>query len=87
MPDTYICTALLLNYQLTTTVCRFSVAIPVSMDEDLEFADVIVDVVQVGHHHALVLHHFVQHGQPVRQLGPGLVELSQRRRFRHGTSR
>lgn len=53
---------------------------------DLELADVVVDVVQVTYHHSFVLHHVIQHGQPVDELGPGLVELSQPRGFRQGRS-
>lgn len=53
---------------------------------NLELPDVVVDVVQVGHHHTLVVHHVVQQGQPIAQLGPGLIKLSQRSRFRKGTS-
>lgn len=58
----------------------------ISSDENLEPANIIIDVIQVSHHHTLVVHHVVQHGQPIAQLCPGLVELSQGSRFRQGTS-
>lgn len=59
----------------------------VHSNTDLELVDVFVDVLQVSHHNTLVLHHVIQHGQPIGELRPRLVELSQRRRFRLGTSR
>ncbi len=72
--------------QFLTVACFCGAVILVISDVDLEFADVVVDVIQVSHHHSLVLHHVVQHGQPVGELCPGLVELSQSCRFRLGTS-
>lgn len=71
-----------------TAYHNYCVCCVVNLGEaDLEPDDVVVDVVHVSHNHTLVLHHVIQHGQPIGELSPGLVELSQRRRFRQGTSR
>lgn len=53
---------------------------------DLELPYHVVDVVEVSHHYPLVLYHVIHHGQPVSELSPGLVELSQCCVFRLGTS-
>lgn len=37
---------------------------------NLELANIFIDVIQIRHDDALVLHHVVQHGQPVSELRP-----------------